>query len=92
MNKKTFLLHEYITHAIDHPRNILDIKILYIFVTLGAVIITMILANTGIEALPVAYHCSVKARKKYMPFTTEFINRTNKQAMILARIASDNGG
>src|SRR5665647_3144871 len=86
MNQQTLLPHGYIAHSVCHPRNILNIKILNIFMTFGTVIITMVLADTGVETLSVAYNCCVKRRQKNMPVTPECINGTDEQSMVLAGV------
>jgi hypothetical protein len=56
--------------------------------TFGTVIITMVLADTGVETLSVAYNCCVKRRQKNMPVTPECINGTDEQAMVLAGVTA----
>src|SRR5665647_2073410 len=60
MNQQTLLPHNDITYPEGHPRNILNIKILNIFMTFGTVIITMVFSDACVETLPVADDSCVK--------------------------------
>ncbi len=59
MDQDALLLHDYIAHPVGHPGNILNIKVLHIFVSLRAVVVTVILMDTCVEALTVTDYCGV---------------------------------
>ena len=58
----------------------------------GYIMIPFILMNPQIELLIVLYHGCIQCGEQYMVFTIHLIQWTNKQAMILPGVASDNGG
>jgi hypothetical protein len=59
MYQDPLLLHDNISYPVGHPGNILNIKVLDIFVSLRAVMVSVILVNSRIEALTVADYCGI---------------------------------
>lgn len=59
MNQDALLLHDYIAHPESHPGNVLNIKVLHIFVPLRAVVVALILVDTCVETLTVTDYSGV---------------------------------
>jgi hypothetical protein len=91
MNQQTLLLEKDIAYPVGRPGNVLYIKIFNVLMTFRTVIITVIFADTRVETLPVTDYRSVKTRQQNMPPAPQRIDRTYKQAMVFAGIASHNG-
>jgi hypothetical protein len=78
VNKDSLLLHDHVPHPVCHPRNILYVKVFHILVSLGTVVVTVVLADPGVETLTVANDGSVNGGEEYMPVTSESINGAYK--------------
>jgi hypothetical protein len=90
MNQQTLLPQNDIAHPVGHPRNILNIKILNIFMTLGTVIIAMVFADPGVETLAVADNRCIKRRQENIPVSSECVDGTDQQAVVLAGVTAHN--
>jgi hypothetical protein len=64
----------------------------YIFMTFGTVIIAMVFADSGVETLPVTDDSCIKRRQENIPVSSQCVDGTDQQAVVLAGVAANNCG
>ena len=86
-----FFLEHDASYPVDGCRHLVAIELADVLVPLGAVVVALILVEAEVEFSSMLYDCHVERRQQHMVLVIQFWDGNHEQAVVLARVAVDNG-
>ena len=86
-----FLSENDAANAVDGGRHLVAVELADVLVPLGAVVVALILVEAEVEFSSMLYDCHVERRQQHMVLVIQFWDGNHEQAVVLARVAVDNG-